>query len=200
MTSQCHFYSSPPNPPALAAFWIVFFLLPTPISSGRFRCTSHLHPFPTFVPGTEHLPPGRCPHPPTVSLRRLLCALHRTACLRLMTCTASFAPRFRPLPAPRSLSAPGGLPDVGPSVYLCFISLPVCCFASHNLLVLVPMGVIFTLGQGSWAPPLHGSRSSHPPPPSTWTCRRSQATWIPPTSPCSLPPGHIDPIPIGEKL
>ena len=110
-------------------------------------------------------------------------------------------PRCCPRPAPRSLSAPGGSPAAGPSASLCPASLPMCCSTSLHLLGLGPLGVLFTQGRGARVPPLPGSRSSQPPPPRYMvTPAPSGSPAPPPPCPRSLPPGRLDPVPVGELV
>ena len=137
-----------PCPTCLSRFLDSFLLidsplLPPPISSGRRRSTSQLHPLPTYFPSPELRPPGRCPPPPLLASTAR--SAPRTACLRLPSYYAPFAP-----PPAASLGLhPGSYRPLGvrPSrVYihpLCPSSLPVFCAASCHILGLGFFGCPF---------------------------------------------------------
>ena len=115
-----------PHPTCLSRFLNRFISSPptSPTSSGCHRCTSHLHPPPTYFTGTELRLPGCRPPPPPIILRRLLCAPRRVPASTVVS-RIDRPPRCHSRTAPRSLSAPGGLPAAGPSASLCPAS-PLC--------------------------------------------------------------------------
>ena len=107
-----HFVSPPPT---------------APISSGHCCSTSHLHLLPTSFPGTEHRPPGRCPHPIPARFRRLLYTSRLLPAFAVVSCIICL-PRCRPWPASRSLSSPGGSP--GRSLHIPYVLSPPPCAAT----------------------------------------------------------------------
>ena len=189
-----------PCPTCLSRFLDSFLLidpplLPPPISSGRRRSTSQLHPLPTYFPSPELRPPGRCPPPPLLASTAR--SAPRTACLRLPSYYAPFAPpRCLPRPAPRSLLAPGGSPVAG--LYSPLVSLLpprvlrrlLSYFGSWLLWVSI-------LREDEGPGRLHPLAVARPSPCPSAICprRRRQSTRTPPPP---LPPSRLDPIPVGK--